>query len=216
MPITTTTSTISDQYLTDIADAIRSKNGSSDTYTPPQMAIAINNLDTGGGGGASNYVTGTFTVGDSSGKTESVNIPYTGSGYPLAGIVHVEGGVYNNTETGQADWYSSFKRYSVGFFSFVKSITTSAPTYDTSGTQNSATVSDIYKNSTTSATTYSRSSSMSTSFFSTTIPAGGSSGIMCVRLSSSTTLAYKITGGTTSTYGLHPGITYRYHIIYSS
>lgn len=45
MPITTTTSTISDQYLTDIADAIRSKNGSSNTYTPPQMATAINALD---------------------------------------------------------------------------------------------------------------------------------------------------------------------------
>ena len=45
MPITTTTSTISDQYLTDIADAIRSKNGSSDTYTPPQMATAINALE---------------------------------------------------------------------------------------------------------------------------------------------------------------------------
>ena len=215
MPITTTTSTISDQYLTDIADAIRSKNGSSDTYTPPQMATAINNLDTGGGGGASNYVTGTFTVGDSSGKTESVNIPYTGSGYPLAGIIHVEGGVYNNTETGQADWYSSLQRYAVGFFSFVKSITTTEPTY-TSGTQNSATVTDIYKNSASTATTYSRSSSMNASFFNEVIPSGGSSGTMCVRLSSSTTLAYKITGGTTSTYGLHPGITYRYHIIYSS
>lgn len=32
---------ISDQYLTQIGDAIRSKNGSSDTYTPAEMAPAI-------------------------------------------------------------------------------------------------------------------------------------------------------------------------------
>ena len=32
---------ISDQYLTQIGEAIRSKNGSSDTYTPAEMAPAI-------------------------------------------------------------------------------------------------------------------------------------------------------------------------------
>ena len=42
---------ITEGYLTDIADAIRAKNGSSDTYTPPQMAAAIAAIPTGGGGG---------------------------------------------------------------------------------------------------------------------------------------------------------------------
>ena len=40
---------ITEDYLTDIADAIRAKNGSSDTYTPPQMAAAIAAIPTGGG-----------------------------------------------------------------------------------------------------------------------------------------------------------------------
>lgn len=35
-----------------IADAIRAKNGSSDTYTPAQMASAIENIPSGGGGGS--------------------------------------------------------------------------------------------------------------------------------------------------------------------
>lgn len=35
----------------DIADAIRGKNGSSDTYTPAQMAGAIDDIPSGGGGG---------------------------------------------------------------------------------------------------------------------------------------------------------------------
>lgn len=42
---------ITEGYLTDIADAIRAKNGSSDTYTPPQMAAAIEAIPTGGGSG---------------------------------------------------------------------------------------------------------------------------------------------------------------------
>lgn len=39
---------IDESLLTDIADAIRAKNGSSDTYTPAEMAEAIADLETGG------------------------------------------------------------------------------------------------------------------------------------------------------------------------
>ena len=38
---------VTTQYLTDIANAIRGKNGSSDTYTPAEMASAITNLPGG-------------------------------------------------------------------------------------------------------------------------------------------------------------------------
>lgn len=40
---------VTDTYLEDIADSIRAKNGSSDTYTPSQMSTAIDNLPSGGG-----------------------------------------------------------------------------------------------------------------------------------------------------------------------
>lgn len=40
----------SDTAIQDIADAIRSKNGSSDTYTVAEMAQAIEDIETGGGG----------------------------------------------------------------------------------------------------------------------------------------------------------------------
>lgn len=39
--------TIDQDYLYDIADAIRGKNGSSNTYTPPNMAAAIQAIPTG-------------------------------------------------------------------------------------------------------------------------------------------------------------------------
>lgn len=41
---------VNQEHLQDIADAIRAKNGSIDTYTPAQMAAAISALETGGGG----------------------------------------------------------------------------------------------------------------------------------------------------------------------
>lgn len=40
---------IDDSYLSDIADAIRAKNGSQDTYKPSEMADAIGNISGGGG-----------------------------------------------------------------------------------------------------------------------------------------------------------------------
>lgn len=39
---------ITESYLTDIANAIRAKLGVQDTYTPPQMAAAIESIPTGG------------------------------------------------------------------------------------------------------------------------------------------------------------------------
>ena len=44
---------IQESTLSDIADAIRSKNGSSDTYLPSEMAQAIQNIPTGGDSGLS-------------------------------------------------------------------------------------------------------------------------------------------------------------------
>lgn len=39
---------VTEQYLTNIANAIRAKNGSSDTYTPSEMSTAIANIPSGG------------------------------------------------------------------------------------------------------------------------------------------------------------------------
>ena len=44
-------STVLDGYFSDIATAIRGKNGSSDAYTPAQMPQAITDIPSGGGGG---------------------------------------------------------------------------------------------------------------------------------------------------------------------
>lgn len=48
---------ITDTYMSDIADAIRTKTGSVDTYTPAQMASAISAIETGGGSSSDAFIT---------------------------------------------------------------------------------------------------------------------------------------------------------------
>ena len=166
-----------------------------------------------GGGGASNIVQGTFTTGSSTGTTATVSIPYTGSGYPIACFVYIDGGAYNNTATGNTTWYNSVQRYAVGVWSMTKSVMTSTPTYGTSGSQNYGVTEWIYKNSTSQATTYSRSSAMTTNVYTSSDATGA--GATCVRFkaNSGKTLSYYVAS---TSYGLLASTKYAYIIVYSS
>lgn len=166
-----------------------------------------------GGGGATNFVTGTFTVGNTGGKVESVTIPYTGSGYLQALTVVVEGGAYVSGTT----WYNSLTRYAVGQWTFTKSNMSTTPTYATSGAANQGVTAWIYKNSTTSGTSYSRSSAMTTVVLNSSSTNASGTGANCVKFKgSSKAMTYYTANNSSSTYGLLPGITYRYYAIYSS
>lgn len=60
---------ITESNLTNIADAIRSKNGSSETYTPAEMASAISNIPSGGGGTITQDQDGYIVISESGGTT---------------------------------------------------------------------------------------------------------------------------------------------------
>ena len=112
-----------------------------------------------GGGGASNYVTGEFTTQSSAGVM-SITLPYTGTGHPVACMVFVKGGAYNNAVS---PWYSSTQRYAVGKWTMHKAHQDTAPNYaSSSGSNNYGVTTWIYKNSTSSSTSYSSSSAMNT------------------------------------------------------
>lgn len=170
-----------------------------------------------GGGGSTNFVTGEFTVPaySSSAKYDEVSIPYTGNGYPISAMVFVKNGVYNDTSTGQSTWYDGIKRYALGYWSMVKSNTTTPPDY--SGTANdNATVVSIYKNSTSASNSYTRASVMGTGVFSTSNPATNY-GFGAINFKGDVkTLRYAIANGSASSYGLYPQVTYVYQIVYSS
>lgn len=175
-------------------------------YFYTSAGVRTQGTNSGGGGGATNFVTGTFTTPSSAGHT-NLNIPYTGTGYPVMIVVVVEGGAYHSG----TDWYNSLQRYAVGQWTCTKSNFTASPTYTTSGSVNQGVVTAIYKNSTSSSTTYTRTSAMNTNVFSSSN--ASNSAVNTIKYKSGNVLSYYTN---TSGYGLHPDIEYRYFIVYSS
>ena len=197
-------SIIDDSFLTAIANAIRSKLGVSDTYTPEQMGSAIDSIDSSGG--ASNWVQGEFHTNSSAG-VETINVPYKGNGHPIMAYVVVKGGAY----VSETDWYNSLQRYAIGVWAMSKSDMSSSPTYGTSGTQNQAVTMAIYKNSTSSSTSYTRTSAMTTNTFSSSNASNSAATAVRFKGNGKTLSVYVNTSG----YGLLPNTDYEYFIAYS-
>ena len=169
-----------------------------------------------GGGGASNIVQGTFTSSATRAGNVTVNIPYSGSGYPIAAMVFIAGGVYNNTTGGNTDWYNSVDRYDVGSWYMTKARQNTAPGYTTSGADNYGCTVWVYKNNASTATTYSRSSSMTSNTY-TSASTNATSGGTCVRFKGNNHTLTVYTGNkSTSAYGFPPDTELQYIVIYSS
>lgn len=167
-----------------------------------------------GGGGASNIVQGTFTTGATGNTTGTFSIGYTGSGYPIAMMIYVDGGAYNNSTGGNTDWYNSVVRYDVGAFYMTKARIPTTPTYSTSGGDNYGVVAIIYKNSTSTATTYTRTSSMTVNQYSSS---NGAASTACARFKGNgKTVSYYIGNGGSSTIGFAKSTKYAYIVVYSS
>lgn len=167
-----------------------------------------------GGGGCTKLVTGTFTTGATRNTTGSVSLNYTGSGYPIAVMIYVNGGTYNNGTGGNTTWYNSVNRYDVGSYSMTKARTTTTPTYGTSGADNYGVVDIIYKNSTSTATTYTRTSSMTANTFSSS---NAQSSTACVRFKDNNkTMSYYVGNKASGSIGFASETEYAYIVIYSS
>lgn len=94
-------------YLTEIADAIRSKTGGTDTYTPAEMADAIEDLSVGGitpTGTLSISANGTYDVTEYA--SAEVAVPTEGSSSTLTTKTITANGTYSASDD-SADGYSS-------------------------------------------------------------------------------------------------------------
>lgn len=87
---------VTEQYLTNIANAIRGKNGSSDTYTPAEMATAITNIPTGGGEPTLQTKSVSYTPTETA-QSETVTAD---SGYDGLDSVNVSVGAISSTYVG--------------------------------------------------------------------------------------------------------------------
>lgn len=168
------------------------------------------------GGGATNIVQGTFTTGSTRAGTGSTSLSYNGTGYPIALMVYVNGGAYNNTSGGNTTWYSSVDRYDVGTFYMTKSEMNTTPTYVSSGsvTANGGVVTIVYKNSTSDSTSYTRTSNMSAKTYNSS---DATTTYNCIRFKGNgKTLSWYVGNKGSSTIGLAPSTTYAYIVVYSA
>ena len=223
---------VTSQELISIADAIRAKGGLGDSALiyPTEFISAINEIEISPveltmdnasvsliSGTNDDYlltldnqsrlITGTFTANSSYGA-QSISIPYSGSGYPIAAAIYVSTGAYDSTNTA---WYNTVKQYAIGVWSMAKSVQGATPTYGTSGTENYGSVMLTYKSSSTSATSYSRTGNIGAITFNSSDAEGTAAG--CVRFKSKTSLSVYVAN---SSYGFLPGLEYGYIIVYSA
>ncbi|MBR2804357.1 MAG: hypothetical protein IKE20_04345 [Eggerthellaceae bacterium] len=176
------------------------------TYDVTNLASVVVNVS-GGSGGASNFVHGTFTTQSSAGA-QTVTIPYTGSGYPIMACIVVNGGMYDSSNTA---WYNKVQRYAIGMWEMTKADMSVSPTYSTSGAANYGVVNGAYKSGSSSATSYARAGGQTINSYSSSNAAANLT--TAVRFKSATTMSVYVN---TSNYGLMPGLEYEYFVAYSS
>ena len=170
-----------------------------------------------GSSGCPKLVQGTFTTGSTGGSTGSVNLSYSGTGYPIACFVFVNGGANNSTSSGDTTWVNSKDRYDVGFYSMTKAEMNTTPTYATSSSvsANWGVVTIIYKNNTSDSTSYTRTSNMSAVTYNSS-STNASTSYNCVRFKGNNkTLSYYIGNRGANVIGLARSTTFQYIIVYS-
>lgn len=159
-----------------------------------------------GGGGASNLVQGTFT-GTTAGEILEINVPYTGSGYPIAVMIFPKEGGYNSSGT----FYNTIQRYAIHTWVAVKNYPLSAPDYTGETSNDEAFTLMRYKISTSSPTSYGSAAAVNYLAYTTSSPSGSASGVC--KFSSSTKMKVFIAS---TSYGFMAGIEYVYCIVYST
>ena len=170
------------------------QNGTVDTTLINSLLVNVS-----GGGGASNVVTGTFK-GTTTGAAMDIDLPYAGSGYPLACMIYPSAGNAAGSPFGDL-----IQAYAIGFFAFVRN----APTY--SAIPASGIVECVYKTNSSAATAYTRNGSFAVSCYNDSAASGSYSGAAKIR--SATKMSVYIAS---NSYGFAANIEYTYHVIYSS
>lgn len=157
-----------------------------------------------GGGGASNVVTGEFTTSSTTGAAQTIDIPYTGSGYPnFIGIYPADG-----FATGSS-LYNVTQQYAILQQAIFRTSPASAPTYTGSGTNNTGYVAMMYKGTSGTNTTASRTNGAAVFTSSAAASAAGT----CVRMSSAKKMSIFVAA---SSYGFRASTKYKYVIVYSA
>lgn len=178
------------------------------------LVSKIGDIQTGSTG-ATNIAQGTFTTSSTGGGTGTVTLDYSGTGYPILAVIWVDGGAYNNGTGGNTTWYSSVSRYDTGVVMLSKSRTNVAPTYSSSGDENTAIITYIYKNSTSSSTTYGWTGVMNNNSYVDSNTNASANNNMIRFKGNGKNLSYYIGNRGSSSRGLARSTKFAYIVIYS-
>ena len=206
--------TTSNLTAANIAEGVVVKVGDSANASRITQVTGTHKGGGDSGSGASNFIQGTFTAG-TAGTVQTINVPYTGSGYPIALAISVEGGTYTNN-SGNANaqaWYDVIHQYAIGYYSMSKCGATNNPQYvGTNIFIDGATVMNAYKSSASDNNIYSRNFNIGERIYKTGEP--GTSSTDIVTISTNTTIKVRI-AGESSGYGFLSGLIYSYYVVYS-
>lgn len=234
---------VKSEALTQSADSIRSKTGSSASIPWDNLTgfkAAIDAIQTGGGStlitkniaanGTYNassdsadgyssvtvnvpapsvpFVTGTFTgQASEKGSAITVNIPYTGSGYPIAGLIRPTGGAW----VSDGPIASLAQKYVIIIFAFQKVNESTVPDYLSNNDDNQMDIVAYFKYSDSDATsTSSQRAHAQRNYYNSNATGTYAAG---VRLKSSTSMSVYIAD---TSYGFKDGVEYTYLIQYSA
>ena len=195
-------------------DATSATASASNIISPYTAMLANGVVTTGtgtGGGGASNFVRGTFTASASEkGTSKDVTVSYSGSGYPVSIVVYPSAGSYKSG----SDMYELIQDKAITMFCATKADAGTAPDYyDSTDVAKNGTFSfGIYKYGSSDKTSYSSGMSKDYKMYIERWGAGDSHS-NCVRFKSATVISFYIQS---SNYGFVDGIEYTYEIAYSS
>lgn len=195
-------------------DATSATASASNIISPYTAMLANGIVTTGtgtGGGGASNFVTGTFTASSSEkGTSKDVTVAYTGSGYPISCIVYPSVGSFKSG----SDIYELIEYKAMVMFCAVKADISTAPDYYDSNdfAKNGVLALGAYKNSSSDNTQIAPGYNNAYTMYIARWGAGDSHS-NCVRFKSATVISFYIKS---TNYGFKDGIEYTYEITYSS
>lgn len=196
-------------YLEDNITLVDVSSGGGGGIYQDQDGYLVLSDEGGGGGGASNIVTGTFK-GTTVGKMD-INLPYSGTGYPIGLMIVPTEGPYNETGT----FYSLVRQYVTVLYWAYKGRPDVAPDYTENSTANQAYRFHRFKSSSSKGTTHSSSIQSDFRIYNSTVDVSASATNVCL-FKSNKVLSVYIHNQNASSYGFAANVEYTYHVIYSS
>lgn len=211
---TLTVTAPSGYYASNATKTLTDANLTAGNIKKDVLIFGVTGTYEGGGGGATNIVQGTFTAG-TEGTVQTINVPYTGNGYPIELNISVNGGIYVNNSgyTNAQTWYDAIHQNAIGKYSMSKCGATNAPVYSSSNTFiDGGTVTSVYKNSSSSNTSFTRGYTLYNLLYTSADPTATSTNTVTIP---SNTSFKVLVSGETSGYGFLSGLVYSYYVVYS-